>query len=142
MNRKQRRMEQRQRELEQALDSFNEDMRQFMPDEYFKKKCDAIDKIQRNGITLEDLKQNYDIGFKEGFKAAGEPIVKGCFAAICLVLHEMHGFGRKRCCDVLNAVDQHMMYTLTSDEAIQEVWDKIGLHLDFKEAFDRVQEKN
>lgn len=102
---------------------------------------DLVKKMVKNGISVEDLEKNYNIGFKDGFKAAGEPIVKGCFAAICLVLHEMHGFGRKRCCDVLNAVDRHMMYTLTSDEAIQEVWEKIGLHIDFGEPFDRIQEK-
>lgn len=102
---------------------------------------DLVKKMVKNGISVEDLEKNYNIGFKDGFKMAGEPIVKGCFAAICLVLHEMHGFGRKRCCDVLNAVDRHMMYTLTSDEAIQEVWEKIGLHIDFGEPFDRIQEK-
>ena len=44
MNRQQRRMERRQQELERALDSFNDDMRQFMPDEYFKKKVAAVEK--------------------------------------------------------------------------------------------------
>ena len=140
MNRQQRRMEQRQQQLQSVLDNY--DMRSAMPEEYFRNKVCLMDKLQINGITVNDLKENYDIGYKDGFKAAGEPIVKGCFAAICLVLHEMHGFGRKRCCDVLNAVDRHMMYTLTTDEAIQEVWDTIGLHLEFNEPFDRVQEKD
>lgn len=97
-------------------------------------------KLVKNGITADDLKRNYDTGFADGFKAAGEPIVKGCFAAVCLALNELHGFGKKRCYDVLSAVDRHMLYSLTTDEAIQEVWDKIGLQLLFDEPFDRVQE--
>ena len=115
-------------------------MRSAMPEEYFKNKVTIMDKLQVNGITVKELKENYDRGFSDGFKAAGEPIVKGCFAAICLAMHDLHGYGKKRCCDILNAVDQHLLYTLTDDEAIEEVWQKIGLKLDFKEAFDRIQE--
>ena len=55
-------------------------------------------------------------------------------------LNEKYGFGRKRCCEVLNAVDQHLLYTLTSDEAIEEVWKRMGLKLEFNETFDRIQE--
>ena len=138
MNRHERRMQNRQQDLQRMLDLAN--MRSAMPEEYFKNKVTIMDKLQVNGITVKELKENYDRGFSDGFKAAGEPIVKGCFAAICLAMHDLHGYGKKRCCDILNAVDQHLLYTLTDDEAIEEVWQKIGLKLDFKEAFDRIQE--
>ena len=138
MTRHERRMQQRQQELERKLDLSN--MRSSMPEEYFRNKVAIMDKLQINGITVNELKQNYDNGFKDGFKAAGEPIVKGCFAAVCLALNEKYGFGRKRCCEVLNAVDQHLLYTLTSDDAIEQVWQKMGLKLEFKETFDRIQE--
>jgi hypothetical protein len=144
MNRKQRRHPEKQWDAEfvQTQELGNEIFRDCMPEEYFREKVAAMEKMQKNGITVEDLKKNYDIGFDEGYKFAGKEIVMGCFAAICLALNETHGFGRKRCCDVLNVVDRHMMYTLTSGEAVQEVWDKIGLQLLFDEAFDRVQEKD
>lgn len=138
MNRHERRMQLRQQELEQ-LESLS-NFRQAMPEEYFKNKVSVMDKIQCNGITVKELKENYDQGFKDGFKTAGEPIVKGCFAAICLALHELHGFGKKRCCEILNAVDHQMLYNLTSDEAIEEVWKTIGLHIDFSDPFDRISE--
>ena len=137
MNRKQRRS---QKITSDGLRNVGEDMRSAMPEEYFRNKVAIMDKLQINGITVNQLKENYDNGFNDGFKAAGEPIVKGCFAAVCLALNEKYGFGRKRCCEVLNAVDQHLLYTLTSDDVIEEVWQKMGLKLEFNDTFDRIQE--
>ena len=94
----------------------------------------------QQGISPDDLIEEYRKGYNAGWRDAGDPIVKGCYAAICLALNEMHGFGCKRCKDVLNKVDEILLYTLTSDEAIQSVWDKIGLKLTFSETFDRVSE--
>lgn len=68
-------------------------------------------------------------------------MVKSCYAAICLALHELHGFGKKRCRDVLNCVDAKLLETLTSAEAIDEVWRTIGLEINFSEPFDRITEK-
>jgi len=98
-------------------------------------------RIVQNGITMKDLEDNFNLGYKKGFNAAGQPIVKACFAAICLSLNELYGFGTKRCCDVLSRVDQHLLTTLSSEEAIAEVWDRIGLKLEFSEAFDRISMK-
>lgn len=100
------------------------------------RKNQIVQRIQRNGITIDDLKENYDIGYKAGFENATGPVIKTCYAAICLALHELHGFGMKRCRDVLNLVDQKILYSLTSAEAIEEVWEKIGLQIDFGEILD------
>lgn len=94
----------------------------------------------KNGITLEDLNREFDKGFTASFKQSTEPVIRGCYASICLALNELHGFGQKRCADVLRAVDQHLLETLSSTEAIEEVWERMGLRLEFKEAFDRIQE--
>ncbi len=100
------------------------------------KNSEMVNRIMQNGITLDDLKDNFDKGYNAGFKDAGEPIIKTCYAAICLALRELYGFGRKRCMKVLNKVDQQILYNLASDETISEVWDKIGLQIDFKEILD------
>ena len=91
-------------------------------------------------FNLKEYDKGYGKGYDKGFKDSAEPVVRGCFAAVCLALNDLHGFGQKRCMDVLNAVDEHMTMTLTSDEAIDEVWDRMKLKLVFSEAFDRVQE--
>ena len=64
-----------------------------------------------------------------------------CYAAVALVMKEKYGFGAKRVRDVLTALDEKMIYALTSQELIDQVWDEIGLYLDFQEPMDRITEK-
>ena len=101
---------------------------------------ELMKKLVKNGITPDDLEKEYDRGFNDGFKRAADPIVKGCFAAVCLALSDLHGFGRKRCMDVLNAMDGHLTMTLTSADAIESVYRRMGLVIEFREPFDRVRE--
>lgn len=103
-------------------------------------KEELTKRLIKNGITLDDLKDEFQKGYHAGFKAASEPVIKGCYAAICLALNDLYGFGHKRCGDVLLAVDNHITMSLTSKEAIEEVYKRMGLRIDFKEPFDRIQE--
>ena len=103
-------------------------------------KAEMEKRLLKNGITPKDLEANYNKGWEDGFKKAAEPVIQGCYAAICLALNDVCGYGQKRCAKVLNAVDQHLLYSLTSAEAIEEVYKRIGLRIEFSEAFDRVQE--
>ena len=91
----------------------------------------AFQRIQKNGITLEDVKRAEEKSYAQGMQAGIENTMKTCYAAICLALNELHGFGTKRCKDVLNAVDETVVMTLTSDEVIQEVFDRMGLVIRF-----------
>ena len=101
-------------------------------------------RLAKNGITAEDYdrarQEEYDRGLREGHAQAAPSTFKTIYAAICLALNDMHGFGRKRCCEVLLKVDNYVMQTLTSAESIQEVYDRMGLHIDFDEPFDRIVE--
>lgn len=100
------------------------------------------EKLMKNGITPEDLKRSYENGYRHGFSEASPSTFKIIYAAVCLVLNAMHGFGMKRCRDVLNAVDACVVDQLTSEEAIEAVYDKIGLEIDFGEPLDaRIKER-
>lgn len=100
------------------------------------------EKLIKNGITPEDLKRSYENGYRQGFAEASPSTFKIIYAAVCLVLNAMHGFGMKRCRDVLNAVDACVVDQLTSEEAIEAVYEKIGLEIDFGEPLDaRVRER-
>lgn len=140
MNRQQRRQKKWDQEIIDVAEYGNKTMRDAMPEEYFRRKVTALNNLQRNGITAKDLKANYDKGWEDGFKKAAEPVIQACYAAICLALNDLHGFGQKRCADVLNAVDNHMTMSLTSIEAIEEVYRRMRLRINFSETFDRVQE--
>lgn len=136
MNRADRRREAK----EQARVEAFEDMRNMNPDKYFALKCKAMENLQRNGITAEDLKKNWDLGYEEGVRVAAEPMRQLCYAAVCLALNDLYGFGSKRCCDVLNAMYNHIEYSLTTQDAIDEVYKRMKLQINFEEIFDPVEE--
>lgn len=108
---------------------------------YLRETKEQLEKrLLKNGITPKDLEDNYNKGWSDGFTKAAEPVIQAAYAAVCLALNELYKFGSKRCSDVLNCMDGHMMYSLTSKEAIDEVYKRMKLRINFKEAFDRVQE--
>lgn len=96
--------------------------------------------LLKNGITPEDLEREYERGFKEGFKAAAPATFKAIYAAVCKALRKLYKFGRYRCSKVLMAVDDIVVNALTSEEIIEDVWEEIGLRLNFDEPFDRIED--
>lgn len=104
---------------------------------------EAVQRIERNGLTIEDLKKNYQIGWDAGFKDAKDFTLKVCFAGVCLALNEKYGFGQKRCIEVLREIDKKMMYALSSEDALDEVFEKLKIKMHFGETFseDRITEQ-
>ena len=128
--------EQRQRDIDRFWALSPEERAQRIADN------EAFQRIYKNGITLEDMKQAEDEAYKNGVRNGIESTMKTCYAAICLAMHELHGFGKKRCARVLNRVDETILLTLTSQDAIDEVYKTIKLKIDFREQIpgERVQE--
>lgn len=54
-----------------------------------------------------------------------------CFAAVCLALNDIHGFGGKRCHRVLEKMQRYIVDCFTSADAVQAVYKRMGLTLDF-----------
>lgn len=98
------------------------------------------EQLFRNGITIEDLEKEYKSGFQDGFSKASPFTVKTCYAAAALALHELHGFGRERVRKVLERMDNHVVDTLVSEEILDEVWQKIGLRMDFNDPLDPIKD--
>ena len=138
-----RRYGEREREREQRK-ADAERFWQLSPEERAQRMADneAFQRIQKNGITLEDVKRAEEKSYAQGMQVGIENTMKTCYAAICLALNELHGFGTKRCKEVLNAVDEKVCMTLVSDDAIQEVFDRMKLVIRFNAGplEDRVEE--
>lgn len=115
------------------------------PEERAQRMADneAFQRISKNGITIEDLKKAEDQGRTDGYKVGKEETLIICYASFILALNELHGFDSEQCMELLNAVDEKVTYTLTSADAIQEVYDTMGLTLNFEETMpgERIQEK-
>ena len=77
-------------------------------------KQQRIDALMQQGISPQQLKANYDLGFKNGYHdgycCGTLTMRKTIYAAMSLALHELHGFGEERLIRVLKLVDEKMVY--------------------------------
>jgi len=95
--------------------------------------------LYKNGITAKDLKTEYESGMNRGI----ETTFRSIYAATCLAVDELFGFKRNRCKKLLQKIDEIVIYSLTSAELVQEVFDRLGLELNFGDGlFDRISDKN
>lgn len=133
---RERNREQRQADIDRFWALSKEERAQRMADN------EMFQRISRNGITLDDVKMAEDQAYRRGVQVGIENSMKTCYAAICLALNELHGFGSKRCRDVLNAVDEKATMALSSEDVIDEVFRRMKLKLNFGAELweDRVEE--
>lgn len=130
-NERQDAAEQREAKVRAWMQLTPEERRKFADDSAY------MQKIERNGITAEDVMKAEMDAYKEGVLAGKNETFRSIFAAVCLVLNEMHGFNDEQCTEVLNGVYDKAVYALTSKELIMEAYEKVGIELTFDgEAFD------
>lgn len=81
-------------------------------------------------------------GYEEGWKAACDFCMRVCYAASTLALHDLEGYSTKRNTRFLRLMDRYVTETLTSEEIIEDAFDKAGVSINFKAPFEdeRVQE--
>lgn len=91
----------------------------------------------RNGITAQDLAKEFKRGYSAGWSDGREQLYKEVFAAICLVMGE--DFENDVIVDFLHAVDNRTQVSIDANEDLDEVLNKYGIALHFKNAIDRVE---
>ena len=62
------------------------------------------------------------------------------YAAVLLAAQEVYGFGHKRAWRLLKRADEIICTALDSEEVIREVWERMGLEINFREGVDRIRE--
>lgn len=99
--------------------------------------------LMKNGLGTADLKKAFEDGFRAGWSDATPGVVKTCYAGTALALKQVLNLDRDQIKPILSRLDEIVRDTLTSREAIEQVWQDIGLRLDFDEPLDsRVKEKD
>ena len=102
-------------------------------------KEQKIKALLQNGITLEDLEEEYKRGYEAGARDAMTYTYKAVYAAVVLALRKLYRFGSLRASRVLTEVDHNVAHCLTTQELIDEVWEKVGLRLNFEEPANRIE---
>lgn len=96
--------------------------------------------------VLDEFVRHYEngkeSGWYEGWHAGCGYAMKVGFAAAVLAMSEKEGYRNKRNTDMLRRMDHHVLHTLSSDEIIEEAFEKGGVLIDFHEIFtnDRIRE--
>lgn len=93
---------------------------------------------------LEERKRLLGKAMANSEKEARNQAVEYCFhsiyAAVLLAAQEVYGFGHKRAWRLLKRADEIICTTLDSEEIIREVWERMGLEINFREGVDRIRE--
>lgn len=82
------------------------------------------------------IKENYHLGIEAGKAQA----IKTCYAAMCMAARDVYGFGKQRVCKMLREMDKRVVETLASDEAVDEVFEQLGLRITFSDPFSNIEE--
>lgn len=93
---------------------------------------------------LEERKRLLAKAMADSEKEARNQAVEYCFhsiyAAVLLAAQEVYGFGHKRAWRLLKRADEIVCTALSSEEIIREVWERMGLEINFREGVDRIRE--
>lgn len=93
---------------------------------------------------LEERKRLLGKAMANSEKEARNQAVEYCFhsiyAAVLLAAQEVYGFGHKRAWRLLKRVDEIVCTALDSEEVIREVWERMGLEINFREGVERIRE--
>ena len=93
---------------------------------------------------LEERKRLLAKAMADSEKEARNQAVEYCFhsiyAAVLLAAQEVYGFGHKRAWRLLKRADEIVCTALDSEEVIREVWERMGLEINFREGIDRIRE--
>lgn len=93
---------------------------------------------------LEERKRLLAKAMADSEKEARNQAVEYCFhsiyAAVLLAAQEVYGFGHKRAWRLLKRADEIICTALDSEEVIREVWERMGLEINFREGVDRIRE--
>ena len=93
---------------------------------------------------LEERKRLLAKAMADSEKEARNQAVEYCFhsiyAAVLLAAQEVYGFGHKRAWRLLKRADKIVCTAMDSEEVIREVWERMGLEINFREGVDRIRE--
>ena len=92
----------------------------------------AMAKLERNGITADDLQREYERGRSESIADASEYAMKMIYCGFALALKREFKFGPERVLRTLRAADQIILEELTSEDIVERVSRELGITVRFE----------
>lgn len=94
-------------------------------------KVAAMAKLERNGITVEDLQREYERGRNESITEMSDFAMKMIYCGFALALKREFKFGSERVLRTLRAADQIILEELTTQDIIDRVSRELGIEVRF-----------
>lgn len=91
----------------------------------------AMAKLERNGITVEDLQREYERGKNESLADMTDFAMKMIYCGFALALKREFKFGPERVLRTLRAADQIILEELTTQDIIDRVSRELGIEVRF-----------
>lgn len=92
----------------------------------------AMAKLERNGITVDDLKREYERGRNKSITEMSDFAMKMIYCGFALALKREFKFGPERVLRTLRAADQIILEELTTEDIIDRVSRELGIEVRFE----------
>lgn len=100
--------------------------------------AESIRGIVQQGITPKQLEEEFDRGWRKGYKDAAMPTSRAAMAAAILALGEVFGFSDEQCVLFLDEMFRHMMTAIGDDDLVEEAFERVGVEIDWGNPVDGV----
>lgn len=105
---------------------------------------EKLRQLCQNGITPKDMEEAcklaaekaYEEGKNAGINGRADALMSTCYAAALLAAHKAFGFGHERCLRFMRAMDYEVVYSLSSMDLVQEVFERLGIKINFAGALE------
>lgn len=97
------------------------------------------ERVERNGITERELQDSWEDGRQYGFNQAAWPIIRGCFAGVCIAAHDEFGFDEDQCFRLICKLNDTITYALSHEELVEETLKRTGIEIRLGDALEPVQ---
>lgn len=103
-------------------------------------EAEAKKRLERNGITIADLEENFSKGYKAGVNDTSDIMAKAAYSAAMLALRKTFRFGRKRMLRFISEMDSLMVSCIDREDMIDEACRTLGLRFQPEAGVDRFEE--
>ena len=105
---------------------------------YTSKEKDILARMVRNGITAEDLKEEFKRGRQSAYEQTAPAVMTACYSAVAITLAEDFGFTSEQILSVLAKADERITMSVDNDELAREAEEKARIRFFASEGIDRV----
>lgn len=96
-----------------------------------KSTVDIVNRLGRNGITVQDMVEEYRRGYREGYDSAQRQTLRLCYSAAALAVRDMLGFGFERIKRFVSTMDKKIAVAIDDVDAMKQLKKETGYELVF-----------